>query len=66
MLQWHDLFVALALVLVLEGLLPFASPSGWRRVMLQAAQLNDSQLRTVGLASMCAGVLGLYAAHAWA
>jgi len=63
MLQWHDLFVALALVLVLEGLLPFASPGSWRRAMLQVARLNDGQLRSVGLACMCAGVAALFLLH---
>lgn len=64
MLQWHDLFVALALVLVLEGLLPFASPGTWRRAMLQVARLNDGQVRGVGLACMCAGLLALFLLHA--
>jgi len=63
MLQWHDLFAALALVLVLEGLLPFASPGSWRRAVVQIARLNDGQLRGIGLASMCVGVVALYLLH---
>jgi len=49
--------LALALVLVLEGLYPFASPSGWRRLFNQILQLNDGQLRFFGLCSILLGLL---------
>jgi uncharacterized protein YjeT (DUF2065 family) len=52
------IWVALALVLVIEGLLPFSSPAGWRRVFLQMLQLSDGQIRFFGLCSVLAG-LGL-------
>jgi uncharacterized protein YjeT (DUF2065 family) len=54
--EWHDLSRALALVMVIEGLLPFAAPARWRAAMLNAAALNDRVLRGLGLASMLAGV----------
>jgi len=51
------LWSALALVLIIEGLLPFFSPRGWRKVFEQALQLSDGQLRFIGLASMVIGLL---------
>lgn len=51
------LFGALALMLVIEGLLPFLSPALWRQVFARALALSDGQLRFVGLASMLAGLL---------
>ena len=48
---------ALALMLVLEGLLPFLSPSAWRRMFERAIQLSDGQLRFIGLSSMLVGLL---------
>ncbi|HEB95493.1 MAG TPA: DUF2065 domain-containing protein [Sedimenticola thiotaurini] len=58
--MWHELLVALALVLVIEGILPFLNPAGWRRTMLGAARLDDRSLRLIGLASMVLGVIVLY------
>lgn len=52
--EW--LIGALALMLVLEGLLPFLSPSTWREVFSRALDMTDGQLRFVGLASMLAGL----------
>ena len=61
--MWEDLVRAIALVLVIEGMLPFLSPDGWRQAMLQAGRLSDKALRGVGLSSMVIGVLILYLAH---
>ena len=47
---------ALALMLVVEGLLPFFSPGAWRRVFERAIQMSDGQIRFIGLSSMLAGV----------
>ena len=58
--MWENLIPALALVLVIEGMLPFLSPKGWRDAMSQAAQLPDNVLRTLGFVSMMAGVIILY------
>ncbi len=57
---WDDLIRALALVLVIEGILPFINPAGWRQAMTQAGRLSDNALRSLGLGSMLAGVLVLY------
>lgn len=51
------LWAALALVLVLEGVLPFLSPTRWRRVFEQVLQLSDGQIRFMGLVSMVIGLL---------
>ncbi len=48
---------ALALMLIIEGLLPFARPALWRKVFESALQMSDGQLRFIGLASVLAGVL---------
>ena len=54
------LWAALALVLVVEGLLPFISPGGWRRMFTQLLQLNDGQIRFFGLMTIVAGLLLLW------
>lgn len=60
MIDWSDLGTALALVLVIEGLLPLLSPKNFRQALLAAVQMNDRVLRTVGIISMTVGVLLLY------
>ena len=47
---------AVALMLVLEGLLPFLSPGSWRSMFERATRLSDGQIRFLGLTSMIAGV----------
>lgn len=53
-------WMALALVLVIEGLLPFFNPAGWRRVFAQVMQLTDGQLRFMGLMCILCGTLLLW------
>ena len=48
---------ALALVMVLEGLLPFVSPGGWRRTFQRLLTLRDGQLRFFGLCSILGGLM---------
>ena len=48
---------ALALMLIIEGLLPMASPSRWRRLFEQLLQLEDGQIRFFGLCSVAAGLI---------
>jgi uncharacterized protein YjeT (DUF2065 family) len=52
-------WLAMALVLVIEGLFPFISPGGWRRMFSQILSLSDGQIRFFGLCSILAGVLWL-------
>jgi uncharacterized protein len=58
--MWHDLSIALALLLIVEGVLPFLSPEGLRKMLVAIHQLSDSQLRFAGLTSMLIGVVLLY------
>ena len=51
------LLPALALMLVVEGLLPFLSPGLWRSVFERAVQMSDGQIRFLGLSSMALGLL---------
>lgn len=55
--MWDDLGRAMALVLVIEGILPFLSPRGWRRSLMSFASLEDRWMRLVGLVSMVLGLL---------
>jgi hypothetical protein len=54
---------ALALMLVVEGLLPFLSPGLWRQVFERATKMSDGQIRFVGLSSMLVGLLLLVLWH---
>ncbi len=58
--MWHDFLVAIALLLVIEGILPFLSPQAMRRVMIVMAQFDDHKLRFTGLTSMLVGVVMLF------
>jgi len=59
-MNWTDLLSAIALLMVIEGLLPFANPRGSRRTMAMLAQLPDEKLRLVGLVSIIAGLVLLW------
>jgi len=56
----HSLWIASALMLVIEGLMPFLNPKTFRRSLLQMASMSDKQLRIIGLFSMVLGVVLLY------
>ncbi|MCO6412729.1 MAG: DUF2065 domain-containing protein [Thiogranum sp.] len=58
--MWNDLWAALALMLVIEGLVPFLSPDILRRMLASVAQLDDRSVRIAGLISMLCGVALLY------
>lgn len=60
-MEWRDLWVALALLLVIEGIFPFLNPVGLRRLMESLTNLSDAQLRFAGLTSMLLGLILLYA-----
>ena len=51
------LIMALALMLILEGVLPFLAPSVWRDTFRRITQMSDGQIRFVGLSSMIVGLL---------
>ena len=50
------LLAAVALMLVLEGLLPFLSPQTWRRMFERATRMSDGQIRFLGMTCMVVGV----------
>lgn len=54
-----ELLSALALVMVIEGLMPLISPVRWREVFSRILALSDGQIRFVGLASILIGLFGL-------
>jgi uncharacterized protein YjeT (DUF2065 family) len=60
---WQVLPVAIALVFIIEGMLPFISPNRWRAMLAVAAQLDDRMIRNIGLGSMLFGVAILYLVH---
>lgn len=55
-MDWSDLFAAAALYLVIEGMVPFATPAGWRRGVELIRKLSDRQLRAFGLTMMIIGL----------
>jgi uncharacterized protein YjeT (DUF2065 family) len=59
-LSADTLWMALALVLVIEGLFPFLSPTGWRHMFAQLLQLQDGQIRFFGLLSILAGLITIW------
>ena len=60
---WQVLPVAIALVFIIEGMLPFISPNRWRAMLAVAAQLDDRMIRNIGLGSMLFGGVILYLVH---
>ena len=53
---WQHLWIALSLVMVIEGILPFLYPRRWRRLVAQLALIDDRTMRLIGLISMLSGV----------
>ena len=58
--MWHDLGVAISLVLVLEGILPFIQPARWRKMVALLADIDDKSLLVMGLITMLIGTVTLY------
>jgi uncharacterized protein YjeT (DUF2065 family) len=51
-----ELIMAFGLLLILEGVMPFAAPAMWREAFRRATELSDGQLRFIGAFSMLAGL----------
>lgn len=58
--MWDTLLIAFALMLVLEGILPFLLPSIWRDTFKKLTETGDNQTRFIGLTSMLLGIGLLY------
>ena len=59
-MMWQDLWSAVALVFVIEGLMPFLNPAGLRKTLQTISDMDDKILRVLGLSSMMLGVILLY------
>jgi uncharacterized protein YjeT (DUF2065 family) len=51
------LMLAFALMLVIEGILPFVAPQAWRETFRRVTEMSDGQIRFIGLTSMMIGVV---------
>ncbi len=51
------LLLAFALMLVLEGMLPFIAPRVWRETFRRVTEMSDGQIRFIGLTSMLIGLI---------
>ena len=60
-MTFNDLLTAVALLLIIEGVMPFLNPPGLRKALLSLSQLSDGVLRFGGLTCMVVGCLLLYA-----
>lgn len=60
---WQVLPAAIALVFIVEGMLPFVSPNRWRAMLAQAERMDDRVIRNIGLGSMLFGLVILYWVH---
>ena len=58
-----SLWPAFALLLIVEGVLPFAAPRAWRETFRRLIELSDGQLRFIGLLSMALGVVSMVVIH---
>jgi len=58
--MWDTLLIAFALMLILEGILPFLLPGIWRDTFKKLTEAGDNQVRFIGLTSMLLGLLLLY------
>jgi hypothetical protein len=61
--MWEELLIAFALIFVIEGVIPFLNPTGWRRTLRMVSEMDDNTLRMIGFASMIFGVILLYLVH---
>jgi len=59
-MAWRDLLAALALMLVLEGILPFLNPRRYRNLLKMLDRMDDATVRRIGFVSMLIGVGLLY------
>jgi hypothetical protein len=57
--MWLKLLTAFALMLVIEGVMPFLFPDKWRQAFLRLTAMNDGQIRFFGLTAMVLGLIML-------
>ncbi|BAP56691.1 putative transmembrane protein [Thioploca ingrica] len=61
--MWQQFGIAIALLLVIEGIIPFLSPTGWRKTLQVISEMPDEKVRLIGFVSMISGVILLYLIH---
>jgi uncharacterized protein YjeT (DUF2065 family) len=59
-LDWTDLLAALAIVCIIEGIMPFINPSAMKRLFASMASMEEREMRVIGLLSMLVGLAMLY------
>jgi uncharacterized protein YjeT (DUF2065 family) len=59
-MYWTEILTAVALVLVIEGMLPFISPAKYRQMVAEITRLSDNNIRNIGLVVMIVGLLLLF------
>jgi len=58
--MWREIGIAVSLMLVIEGIIPFLYPGRWRQLVATLADIDNATLRLIGLGSMIAGIVLLY------
>lgn len=58
--MWRELGIAISLMLVLEGIIPFLQPARWRKMVAWLATIDDRTMRLLGFTSMLTGTILLY------
>ncbi len=58
--MWHEIITSIALLLIIEGMIPFISPDSYKKFVVRMSKLNDYNLRLIGLISIIIGVLILF------
>ncbi|MCG7491825.1 MULTISPECIES: DUF2065 domain-containing protein [unclassified Vibrio] len=58
-----SLWLAIGLVLIVEGLGPLVAPNGWRNMVRQLSDQQDNQLRRIGGCLVVAGIVIAYVFH---
>jgi uncharacterized protein YjeT (DUF2065 family) len=58
--DWSDLLAALAIVCIIEGVMPFLNPAGMKRLLTRMAAMEEREMRIIGLVSMLVGLAILY------
>jgi hypothetical protein len=58
--MWSEFLTAIALVFIIEGIMPFCNPAGLRKMFIMVSSMQDTKLRFIGLTSMVSGLVLLY------
>ncbi len=56
-MDWYDLFTAIALMLILEGILPFLNPDRYKKMLEMMEKISNTQLRIMGLIVIVVGAV---------